>query len=106
MLEQPTASTAPGPAAKPSACRMQPQISGQVEDDGTAAAGAGVERQQVAVCRGPLSAGRPGSCASVRSGRMCDHRPRPELEGGAGAMRKPRVLVTSGDPGGVGPALI
>src|SRR6266516_2596758 len=26
--------------------------------------------------------------------------------GGAGAMRKPRVLVTSGDPGGVGPELI
>src|SRR5205809_34700 len=26
--------------------------------------------------------------------------------GGAGAMRKPRVIVTSGDPGGVGPELI
>jgi 4-phospho-D-threonate 3-dehydrogenase / 4-phospho-D-erythronate 3-dehydrogenase len=30
----------------------------------------------------------------------------PRAEGGAGAMRKPRVLVTSGDPGGVGPELI
>src|SRR5262249_58666577 len=26
--------------------------------------------------------------------------------GGTGVMRKPRVLVTSGDPGGVGPELI
>jgi len=30
MLEQPTASTAPGSATEPSACRMQPQISAQL----------------------------------------------------------------------------
>jgi 4-phospho-D-threonate 3-dehydrogenase / 4-phospho-D-erythronate 3-dehydrogenase len=39
------------------------------------------------------------------SGRMRGHG-RARLEDGTAAMRQPRVLITSGDPGGVGPELV
>src|SRR5262249_59985819 len=71
----------------------------------------GIQRQQIAVCPAIQLAGGPAARGRLPSGRIRGHAGStvmtdPRAEGEAGAMRKPRVLVTSGDPGGVGPELI
>ena len=74
---------------------------GEVVKDRAAATGARVEGQQIAFSPGIRRGRRPDAVGRVLSGRMCGHGS-PGLEGGTAAMRQPRVLVTSGDPGGVG----